>query len=152
LESNHCYHIDFEKEDINSKIAHACGCICNDLFPNEIGSPLQSLNKKLTLQAVTTASNIRATIIHVDAFKNVILNVNKDMFESVRKGRRFELFYQQHDPITKISSHYSDVPVGDVLCTFNSVGLLEIAINMGAGSTSLNLKKGETIQIYFYDK
>ena len=152
LESSDCQLIQFDSDDINTQIAHACACISKGLFPEEIGIPLEKLNKKLTLQAVTTSSNIRATIIHVDHFQNVILNVTKESFESVRKGRRFELFYQQHDPITKISEHYSQVPVGDVLCTFNSVGLLEIAINMGKGSGSLNLKKGETIQIYFYDQ
>ena len=152
LEASDCHSIVFDGSDINSKIAHACACIANDLYPEEVGKPLERLNKKLTLNAVTTSSNIRATIIHVDHFQNVILNVSKESFESVRKGRRFELFYQQHDPITKISDHYSQVPVGDVLCTFNSVGFLEIAINMGSGSSSLNLKKGETIQISFYDQ
>jgi len=151
LESEDCQQIQMDTKDINAKIAHACACICNNLFPDEVGPKLAKLNKKLTIQAVTTSSNIRATIIHVDHFQNVILNVNKDTFEAVRKGRRFELFYQQHDPITSISEHYSQVPVGDVLCTFNSVGLMEIAINMGSGSSSLNLNKGETIQIYFYD-
>jgi S-adenosylmethionine hydrolase len=151
LEATDCYSIIFDSSDINAKIAHACACIDKGLYPEEVGNPLSRLNKKLTLKAVTTSSNIRATIIHVDHFQNVILNVSKSNFDLVRKGRRFELFYQQRDPITKISEHYSQVPVGDVLCTFNSVGLLEIAINMGAGSSSLNLKKGETIQIYFYD-
>jgi S-adenosylmethionine hydrolase len=151
LTEEEVYSVKLEGAKINKLIGHACGCIANGLFPGEMGPHPARVNKKLALKAVITDKNIRATVIHVDTFKNVILNVTKEKFESVRKGRRFEIYYQQHDPITRISKHYNEVPVGDVLCIFNSANLLEISMNMGEASSSLSLNKGEAIQIYFYD-
>lgn len=151
LEEQDVYSIHLDTKEVNKIIAHGVACIKNNLFPEEIGSPVASFNTKLALQAVTTNSNIRATIIHIDHFENLVLNVSKDLFDKQRKGRRFEIFYKQHDPINKISAHYGDVPVGDTLCLFNSANLLEIAINMGKASSLLSLNKNETVQIYFYD-
>lgn len=151
LDPNKVLKIELEGGSNNQLISHACACIVNNLFPDEIGSKVENLTKKLSLHAVTTKNNIRATVIHIDSFKNVILNVTYELFERIRQGRRFELFYQQHDPITRISKQYGNGHVGDVLCLFNSGGLLEISINGGKASESLHLKKGETIQIYFID-
>jgi S-adenosylmethionine hydrolase len=53
--------------------------------------------------------------------------------------------------VVNISESYSDVPVGEVLCMFNTSGYLEIAINLGKASSLLNLKKDETIHIDFYN-
>ena len=149
LNEQEVYSVKLEDANINKLIGHACACIVNNLFPDEVGPHPKGINQKLALQAVVTDKNIRATVIHIDTFKNVILNVSKEKFEAVRKGRRFEIFYQQHDPITRISKHYSEVPVGDVLCLFNSADLLEISVNIGSASDLLNLKKGEAVQIYF---
>jgi len=151
LDPTKVYAIKLENAPNNKLIAHACACIINNLFPDELGVPVGQLNKKLSLHAVTTQNNIRATVIHIDSFKNVILNISKEQFESIRKGRPFELFYQQHEPVTRISNQYSAGQVGDVLCLFNSANLLEISINGGQASERLHLKKGESIQIYFKD-
>jgi len=152
LTEDEVYKVEHDSHEVNKLIAHAIACIRNDLFPNEMGSKLEQLNTRLALQPVTTSSNIRATIIHIDHFENLILNVSRAVFEKVRNGRRFEVFYKQHEPIAKISKHYGDVPVGDVLCLFNSADLLEIAINMGKASSLLSLQKNETVQIYFYEE
>jgi len=152
LREEDVYKVEHQNQEVNKLIAHAVACIRNNLFPDEMGSKLQQLNTRLALQPVTTNANIRATIIHIDHFENLILNVSREVFERVRKGRRFEVFYKQHEPIAKISEHYGDVPVGDVLCLFNSADLLEIAINMGKASSLLSLQKNETVQIYFYEE
>jgi len=63
--------------------------------------------------------------------------------------RQFEIYYQQSDPVRHISKDYGEVPIGEVLCLFNSAGYMEIAINIGKASELLSLKKNETIQINF---
>jgi S-adenosylmethionine hydrolase len=82
----------------------------------------------------------------------VILNVHREFFEYARKGRKFELFFKYYNPITEISTLYSEVPVGEAVCLFNSANYLEIAINMGNAASQLDLMKDETIQIKFLDK
>ncbi|MBL7793623.1 MAG: SAM-dependent chlorinase/fluorinase, partial [Saprospiraceae bacterium] len=49
----------------------------------------------------------------------------------------------------RLSRHYYDVPVGEVLCFFNSAGYLEIAVNMGKAATLMGLLPEDSVQIDF---
>ena len=129
----------------------AVGDIIHGKELDQIGSRTNAINQKMGIKPVVTSSQIRATIIHIDHYENVIINLKKDQFEKIRKGRRFQLYYKQTDPVTKISENYSDVPITDVMCLFNAAGYMEIGINMGRASSMLNLNKNETIQINFID-
>lgn len=134
---------------LNGLIAHATAYLSHALPLNEIGPPLQSLTRKLVIQPVITSSQIRATIMHIDHFENVIVNLKKEVFEKTRNGRNFEIYYKPNEPITCLSRNYGDVSVGEALAFFNASGYLEIALNMDMASTMLNLHKNETIQINF---
>jgi len=115
-----------------------------------LGEPISDLERKLSLQPVVSNEQIRATILHVDHFGNVIINLNKDTFERIRKGRNFMIFYKTDDPIVRLSRRYNDVQIGDVCAFFNSIDMLEIAIHMGNAHELLSLNKNETIQIDFF--
>ena len=136
---------------VNAIFSHAAAYIGHGLPLSDIGNMVPNFNKKLVIQPVVTSSQIRATVIHIDHFENVVVNLKKDLFDKVRNKRRFELFYKPHDPITFLSKDYGDVSIGDPLAYFNSAGYLEIAINMDKASSMLNLMKGEMIQINFYE-
>ncbi len=116
-----------------------------------VGTSLFHLEKKISVQPVVNDSQIRATIIHVDHYENVIVNVKSEIFEKIRRDRSFGIYFNPSDPLTEISKEYSDVPIGDVLCFFNASGYLEIAINKGRAASLLGLKKDEAIQIDFYN-
>ena len=118
---------------------------------DEVGERGVRLAKGFTVQPVVSENSIRATIIHIDHYENVIINVRKDLFNKVGMGREFSVFYNPGSPINHFSESYSDVPVGDVLCMFNTSGYLEVAINLGKASSLLALKKDETIHIDFYN-
>jgi len=118
---------------------------------NEIGTQRTTVNKKMLIKPVVTGSQIRATIIHIDYYENVVINLKKDRFEKFRAGRDFQIYYKQKDPITVISDNYGDVAITDVMCSFNAAGYMQIGINMGKASSMLNLNKNETIQINFLD-
>lgn len=141
---------DNGKSSINSIFAHAAAYIGHGLPLEEIGPKAKEINQKLKMQPVVTSNQIRATIIHIDHFDNVIINLKSDMFERVRNERRFELYYKPNDPITFLSKDYGDVAIGDVVAFFNSAGYLEIGINMDRAASMLNLVKNEMIQINFY--
>lgn len=130
--------------------AHAVGYLSHGLPIKELGENPKSANFKLGIQPVVTSNQIRATIIHVDHFGNVIVNLKKNKFEEIKADRKFEIYYQQSDPITHLSKDYGEVPIGEVLALFNSAGFMEIAINIGKASELLSLKKNETIQINFF--
>ncbi len=141
--------LDEENPSLFDLIAHGVGLISKGLSITEVGPPLNFLEKKLDVQPVSTDNEIRATITHIDKYDNVILNVHREFFEHFRKNRHIEVYFKYNNPVKKISRSYSEVPIGDVICLFNSANYLEIAINMGKAATQLDLQKDETVQIKF---
>ena len=150
--SDDIYELEFDKKsefplkDIFSK---AVGHISNGLPFNEIGIKVDEIEERISFQPVISKSQIRGTVIHVDQYENVIVNITRDLFEQVRENRKFAIFFKRFDPIHKIHHNYTDVAVGERLCFFNSAGYLEIAINMGKASSMLGLNMDDGIQIDF---
>ncbi len=106
--------------------------------------------QRITFQPVITKGEIRGSVIHIDRYENVIVNISQVLFEQMAEGREFSIFFKRHDPITRICRHYHEAPVGEPLCLFNSSGYLEIAINMGKAGSLLGLKVEDSIHIYFH--
>ncbi|MBT8190052.1 MAG: SAM-dependent chlorinase/fluorinase [Saprospiraceae bacterium] len=151
IDEEHIYKIEYDEteRDLFNLIAHGVSLISQQMSITEVGTPLNSFEKKIDIKPVQTQNEIRATIIHVDKYENVIINVHREFFEHIRNDRPFEIFFKYYNPITEISNTYSDVPIGEVLALFNSANYLEIALNMGKASSQLDLLKDETIQIRF---
>ena len=116
---------------------------------NEIGLPAENVVRKISIQPVISKDQIRGSVIHIDNFENVVLNISKDTFERNWGNRPFNLYFKRHNPITKLSRAYNDVPVGETLCLFNSANCLEIAINMGKAGSMLGLNLEDGVQIDF---
>jgi hypothetical protein len=152
LDETHIFVIKSPNDENNSLaevFSHAVAYIGHGLPIEEIGPVVENFSCKLVIQPVATSNQIRATIIHIDHFDNVIVNLKRELFEKICNGRKFELYYKQNDPITFLSKDYGDVAIGDPLAFFNSSGYLEIALNMDKASTMLNLYKNEMVQINF---
>lgn len=115
-----------------------------------IGKRTKHFERKLSLQPVVNNDQIRATILHIDHFGNVIVNLSMDTFERIRAGRNFAIYYKSQEPIIKLSKKYNDVQIGDVCAFFNSINMLEIAVHTGNAHELLSLNKNETIQIDFF--
>lgn len=125
--------------------AKAVGHIVSGLPISEIGTPTERVERRISLQPVVSNGQLSGSVIHVDGYGNVILNIDRLLFNQVCRGRKFSLFFKRHEPITKISKHYSDVPVGDLLCLFNSANHLEIALNMDRAAEKYSLKIDDTV-------
>lgn len=128
----------------------AVGHLSRQLLLTDLGEPITGITQRLSLQAITGESLIRGSVIHIDAFENVVLNITRDLWNRYSYFRRFALFFKRHDPIVELSKTYADVEVGEVLCLFNSAEHLEIAINMGKASSMLSLDIEDTIQVEFF--
>ena len=129
-------------------IADALEVIVSEKALAEMWSPVNDMVQRITLQPVIAPAQIRGSVIHIDNYDNVVVNVTRQLFEKVGRGRPFELYFKRHDPIVYLSKHYNDVSIGDTLCLFNS-DYLEISINMGKAAEMLGLKLEDTIQIDF---
>ena len=115
----------------------------------EIGIPVQSIEKKMTLQPAVERNQIRGMVIYIDSFQNVITNITKDFFNRIQEGRRFVLYFKRNETITHLSWHYNEVPEGEKLCLFGISDHLEIAINKGNASGLLGLNLGDSVIIDF---
>ncbi len=112
------------------------------------GEEIANYDKKFLLKPVITPNQIRGCVLYIDSYQNIITNISRDIFDSVGKGRAFNLYFKRHEPITKLSTYYNDVSVGETLCLFSN-DLLEISIYLGKAAELHGLKLDDTIQIDF---
>ncbi len=114
---------------------------------HEIGLPAEDVERRISLQPVMSNGQLRGSVIHIDNYGNAILNIHRTLFNETCGGRRFSVFFKRTEPITQLSNQYSDVPVGDLLCLFNSSDHLEIALNMDRASEKYGLKIDDSVII-----
>jgi S-adenosylmethionine hydrolase len=119
--------------------------------PEDLGDRTEEFTRKILLKPVVTTEYIRGVAVHIDHYDNIIFNIHRQLFESVRDARGFELYYKRHDPVREIHDNYFDVPIGEVVCIFNHAGYLKLGINMGRAASLLGIKVDDAVQIHFND-
>ena len=126
--------------------------VINDSDIQKLGKEKESLYKQLPVLPAIEESLIIGKVIYIDSFGNVISNVTKELFEQVRKKRRFDIFVQsKSNRISKINKKYNETSMGELLAIFNSAGYLEIAIRNGKAAELFNLNTNSSIRIVFND-
>ncbi len=111
-------------------------------------------------------SQIIGSVIYIDNYGNVVTNIKKAFFETIQKGRSFEISARSYKFRT-IYKKYSDfvnfeIPEdkrhdeGRGLVVFNSGSFLEIAVyksnsaTVGSASTLMGLSLMDTVSINFF--
>jgi len=110
-------------------------------------------------------TQIIGSVIYIDNYGNVITNIKRSFFESIKKTRNFEIS-ARHYKFKEIFKKYSDIVnfgtpedkryvEGKKLVVFNSSGYLEIAVyksdsgTVGSASSLLGLKPRDTVTVNF---
>ena len=123
--------------------------------------------KNITPFVGSDNNQLIGNVIFIDRYDNVITNIKKPFFETLQKGRRFEISARNHKFKT-IHKHYSDIvdfriPIdkrndeGRGLVVFNSSDYLEIAMyksnkaTVGGASTLMGLEMMDSVTISFFD-
>jgi S-adenosylmethionine hydrolase len=120
---------------------------------SDLGKPIDQLSRSVPLRAAIDDSVITGSVIYIDSYENAITNITHDLFERVGKGRPFEIHVtSNHYMINKLNRKYGETTTGEILALFNSLDLLEIAINNGNAARLLNLDPGSSVRIAFKDK
>ncbi len=116
----------------------------------EIGNSLPDVVRKPRLLPQIDKNEINATIIYIDSYQNAITNITKDIFDKYISGKNFLLSIENSSiKINSISNSYKDVETGSILCLFNSLDLLEIAIRDAKLCKLLNLSTKLQVRIKF---
>ncbi len=111
--------------------AKAIKAIDNGAAFHKLGKETDDIVIKHNLKPIFKEDSIEGRIIHIDRFKNVVVNVTQDEFEQARRGRAFIIRFKGDEKITALSNSYADVAEGAKLAFFNAAGYLEIAVNKG---------------------
>ena len=146
------FQLEMEKGNhfpFNKTVSQAISHISSSKPLVEIGLPAKETERRIALQPVISTSQIRGSVIYIDHYENVIVNIKKELFEKVRNKRCFKLFFKRHDPIVTMSRSYHATSIGETLCLFNDADYLTIAINMGKAASLLGLKMDDMVQIDF---
>jgi S-adenosylmethionine hydrolase len=119
---------------------------------NELGTASRAVSKQIPMLPTIDESTINGSVVYIDSYRNAITNISRDLFDRIRKGRPFDLFIQSnYYKINRLNKNYYDSSTGELLALFNSLGLLEIAINSGNAADLLSLGINSVIRIKFYD-
>jgi S-adenosyl-L-methionine hydrolase (adenosine-forming) len=118
----------------------------------DLGIELADYYHQIPLLPVIDELIISGSVIYIDSYQNAITNITEELFQSIGGGRAYEIYVQSnHYKINKINRFYHETSVGELLAVFNSLGLLEIAINNGNAAELLNLNINSTIRVKFFD-
>jgi hypothetical protein len=136
-----------------SVFADTASSLANGDKPEALGKTVKQYQERIPLRAAIEKSVITGAVIYIDSFRNAITNITKDLFERIGKGRAFEIYPQNnYYKITRLNDYYHETAPGEILAIFNSVGLLEIAINKGNAADLLNLSVNSSIRVKFKEK
>jgi len=120
---------------------------------SELGSAYANYQRKGSILATIDESQITGTVIHVNAFGNVITNITRNDFDRIGKGRPFEIMVQStRRKISRINRYFHETSQGELLAVFNFSGYLEIAQNKGKLANLLQLSPGSNVIVKFLDK
>jgi len=114
---------------------------------------VKKYQERIPLRAAIDQSVITGSVIYIDSFRNAITNITRDLFDRIGDNRPFEIYVQSnHYVINRLNNYYHETAPGEILAIFNSVGLLEIAINKGNAADLLNLSTNSSIRVKFKEK
>jgi S-adenosylmethionine hydrolase len=137
-----------------SIFAAAASRLANGEKPDALGKLVKKYQERIPLRAAIDKSGITGSVIYIDSFRNAITNITRDLFDRIGEGRAFEIYPQNnYYTITRLNNYYHETAPGEILAIFNSVGLLEIAINKGNAADLLNLStSSSSIRVKFKEK
>ncbi|MBK9480121.1 MAG: SAM-dependent chlorinase/fluorinase [Bacteroidetes bacterium] len=128
----------------------AAAKLLNGAKLSDIGEKTDSYYERNFLKPFASNNSIDGYITHIDRFKNIITDIDLNLFKEVGKNRAFTIAFKNYT-IRDINTHYEDVISGESIAFFNFQGFLEIAINYGNAASLLNFNRGEKIKIIFND-
>lgn len=126
--------------------------IINGTNPVKFGQVTKDIKQMLALSPSYDENYILGNLIYSDSYSNAVSNITYDLFNEIAQGRPYRIFAGSSGYyVNKISYSYQDVEPGELVAVFNSLGLLEIAMNKGEISKLLSFNNTTKIRVEFYD-
>lgn len=147
LEESKIKHPSFKALEIFPKVIKG---LLDGLKLQELGKPAGEIVERIPIRPTLEEKAISGSVVFVDTYENAITNISRELFTKSVKNRPFEIVVQSNlFKINTISKRYNEVPVGEMVALFNSLDLLEIAMNSGNAAGLLSLRPGSAVRINF---
>lgn len=115
---------------------------------NELGKEITDYTQLMLRQPRATRKEIAGHVVHVDRYGNLITNIKKQDFDILSKDKNYKIVFGRNKT-NQVHANYHDVDAGEVVFVFNSLNVLEVAINQGNASSLLGLNYDSPIVIQF---
>lgn len=129
-------------------LAKAACHIARGGTPEVIGNRINNYKERTYIKPALAANTIHGSVMYIDTYSNLILNVNKKLFKEIGGGRNFTIYFRSYK-IKEISETYDDVPPGELLALFNAADHLELAQNKGQLGKQERIELNEMVTIQF---
>ena len=131
--------------------APAAAHIANGLALGELGPPIDSsaLVRLELPRPEVRANRIGASILYIDAFGNMQLNLTREHLDQadVRPGARLELELAGQRYYAIAARTFSDARTGDLILYEDSYGNVAVAMNRGNAAEMLAARAGQGLRI-----
>ena len=121
---------------------HKAASMCSKILDGGLSGPPTDEEKTTAIRKIVSTHpsvpvpSVDCSVIYVDHFGNVVLDITRQQFEAIANGRAFRIGFRGTEEISEIRDNYYEVGANDKMCRFNGTGYLEIAIR-GANASQL---------------
>jgi len=159
-EISHAYHIkkpEYMRQKVSTTFhgrdifAPAAAHLSMGYSPSQFGPEIKDYGVPKFAKPYMKRNKLVGEVMHVDDFGNVVTNISYRDLEKLKTGLGdlLHMGIRRKKFDIRFCSAYSEVPVRTPLVIVGSHNFLEISINQGNASKTLNLKIGDSISIYF---
>jgi S-adenosylmethionine hydrolase len=131
--------------------APAAAHLANGVAPGELGPPVdpEGLVRLDLPEPLVRDGAIQATLLYVDSFGNIALNLTRDDVEALgmTSGTRVELELAGERYYAVMARTFADARPGDVILYEDSYKNMSLAISRGSAARMLHASPGQEIRI-----
>ena len=131
--------------------APAAAHLANGVAPTELGPPVdpEGLVRLDLPEPIVRDGAIQATLLYVDSFGNIALNLTRDDVEALgmSSGTRLEIELAGERYYAVMARTFSDARPGDVILYEDSYKNMSLAISRGSAARMLHAAPGQEIRI-----
>lgn len=119
--------------------------------PESFGDEVDSWESLRIAKTEQKGRELRGEIVHIDAFGNLISNIDEKTFFDVTRSHNF-FIKMGRQRIHTLKKGYWEGKKGEVVALIGSSGFLEISIREGTAEKILHMKRGDKIKVRIVEK
>jgi len=131
-------------------LAKAAAMLASGSGINDVGAYTKDYIRKIDRKFRATKKQISGNVIRVDHYGNLITNIEEEVFNILRKDRKYVIHFGR-EKVENLNDSYNELDDGDCVVIFNDRSFLEIGINKGNAMKLLGLKYDSPVSIIFDD-